>query len=466
MLSKVVAQGTTPLALFMIGSMERGNKVFRYQSWEAQQLHSQLKSAKMAESVPITGLYSYGAFTRLQDSGGSLCALMEADSVYALITKRPKKSMSDVDLSDWTAKEAEATATLAISSTTNPIFPSEDICTVNEAFEFNDENDGCIVTKRDPESAHPVRVASMDYYIPEKVPQPKNVLESLVWDREKEVDRARERFQMARALSQAKASEGKFVKRDLIAAIREANAKTSLLSPGGSMIPPFMIEINRASLHNGKLPDTEDPNGQMGGLAFDCLITGAVAIGANADSGIFRGQFEDVEALVKSSTLPVFCNDFVVYGYQLFRAKSSGADAIKLMASVLPIQDVAYLVKIAKVLGILCVVVVSSKVQLVDVLKAVPGVQALSVSSRNMKLWKIDGKKGDRILKDPEVMTAIAERRKGSDDFVLLQESFTCHKELIQAKENGVDAVFLGEELLLGKEIGLKATIEKWNEQN
>jgi hypothetical protein len=198
--------------------------VFRYQSWEAQQLHSQLKSAKMAESVPITGLYSYGAFTRLQDSGGSLCALMEADSVYALITKLPKESMSDVDISDWTAKEDEATATLAISSTTNPIFPSEDICTINEAFEFNDENDGCIVTKRDPESAHPVRVASMDYYVPEKVPQPKNVLESLVWDREKEVDRARERFQMARALSQAKASEGKFVKRDLIAAIREVDS--------------------------------------------------------------------------------------------------------------------------------------------------------------------------------------------------------------------------------------------------
>ena len=36
----------------------------------------------------------------------------------------------------------------------------------------------------------------MDYFVPEKVPQPKNVLESLVWDREKEVDRARERFQV------------------------------------------------------------------------------------------------------------------------------------------------------------------------------------------------------------------------------------------------------------------------------
>lgn len=54
-----------------------------------------------------------------------------------------------------------------------------------------------------------------------------------------------------------------------------------------------------------------------------------------------------------------------------------------------PYPDIAYLVKIAKVLGLLCIVVVSSKVQLLEVLSAVPAVQSLSVSSRNMKLWKV-----------------------------------------------------------------------------
>lgn len=53
----------------------------------------------------------------------------------------------------------------------------------------------------------------MDYFIPEKAPQPSNVLESLVWDREKEIDKMRERFQLARALAQAKASAGKFPSR-------------------------------------------------------------------------------------------------------------------------------------------------------------------------------------------------------------------------------------------------------------
>ena len=57
-----------------------GNKVFRYQSWEAQQLYAQLQSSQLSDTVPVAGLYSYGAFTRLQDSAmmksGSLCALM------------------------------------------------------------------------------------------------------------------------------------------------------------------------------------------------------------------------------------------------------------------------------------------------------------------------------------------------------------------------------------------------------
>lgn len=35
-----------------------------------------------------------------------------------------------------------------------------------------------------------------------------------------------------------------------------------------------------------------------------------------------------LKALVKSTEVPVFCNDFVVYGYQLFRAKSTGKPGI------------------------------------------------------------------------------------------------------------------------------------------
>ena len=82
----------------------------------------------------------------------------------------------------------------------------------------------------------------------------------------------------------------------------------------------------------------------------------------------------------------------IFYTCYLLLAKSSGADALKLMCSVLSVQDVSYLVKISKAIGeLMCIAVVSSRNQLLDLLApgAVPGLQAISVTSRNMRLWKV-----------------------------------------------------------------------------
>lgn len=188
-------------------------------------------------------------------------------------------------------------------------------------------------------------------------------------------------------------SEAKFPKRNLIEAVKKAKSKTSLLNTGGGTIPPFLVEVNKASLHNGKIEVDDDTQLTLSMLAAEAAAAGAVAVGANADAGTFRGQFEDLEVVRGAVQTPVFCNDFVVYGYQIFRAKACGAEMIKLMASVLPVQDIEYLIKTAKALGMGCMVVVSSKQQLLDVIKGVQGLQALSVTSRNMRLWKVRGKK-------------------------------------------------------------------------
>jgi hypothetical protein len=119
-----------------------------------------------------------------------------------VITKQPTStstsSSSSAGAGAAAGKQPKAvTSSSSSSSSQSYLFPSEDICTPLEATQFNDEADGVIVTKRDPDSAHAVKVASMDYVVPEKAPQPKNVLESLVWDREKDVDRMRERLQVS-----------------------------------------------------------------------------------------------------------------------------------------------------------------------------------------------------------------------------------------------------------------------------
>ena len=109
---------------------------------------------------------------------------------------------------------------------------------------FSDVDDEMIISKRDSDSSSAVRVAGMDYFVPDKIPQPKNVLESMVWDREKDIERQKERFPQQRAMLQAKVAEGKFLKRCLASAVKESCRGNHL---------PFVISISRSALHYGKL---------------------------------------------------------------------------------------------------------------------------------------------------------------------------------------------------------------------
>ena len=69
-------------------------------------------------------------------------------------------------------------------------------------------------------------------------------MESLVWDREKEIDRFRERFQLTRALLQVKEATLKNPTR---------NFTTSLQSLKGASLVPIIVELSKDSLYNGEI---------------------------------------------------------------------------------------------------------------------------------------------------------------------------------------------------------------------
>lgn len=53
---------------------------------------------------------------------------------------------------------------------------------------------------------------------------------------------------------------------------------------------------------------------------------------------------------------PLLCKDFIIDAWQLYYARSKGADAILLIASVLPDLDIKYMSKICKKLGLAALV--------------------------------------------------------------------------------------------------------------
>lgn len=75
---------------------------------------------------------------------------------------------------------------------------------------------------------------------------------------------------------------------------------------------------------------------------------GAACISVLTDSKYFQGDFSYLRDIRASGvTCPLLCKEFVVEAYQMFAARAAGADAILLIAAVLPNSDLAYLLKSA-----------------------------------------------------------------------------------------------------------------------
>lgn len=62
------------------------------------------------------------------------------------------------------------------------------------------------------------------------------------------------------------------------------------------------------------------------------------------------------EVLYYSMQCPLLCKEFIVDAWQLYYARSKGADAVLLIAAVLPDLDIKYMLKICKILGMAALV--------------------------------------------------------------------------------------------------------------
>lgn len=59
---------------------------------------------------------------------------------------------------------------------------------------------------------------------------------------------------------------------------------------------------------------------------------------------------------LKNMQCPLLCKEFIIEAWQLYYARSKGADAVLLIAAVLPDLDIKYMTKICKLLGMTALV--------------------------------------------------------------------------------------------------------------
>lgn len=167
-----------------------------------------------------------------------------------------------------------------------------------------------------------------------------DILARILASKAREVDAARAALPLAALRDKARLAPPA---RDFACALRDRVAS------GGTGV---IAEIKKASPSRGVLRPIFDP----AAIARRYEAAGATCLSVLTDREYFQGSAEDLVAARKACSLPVLRKDFVLDEYQVFEARSLGADCILLIVAALDNMQLAALESTARELGmaVLC----------------------------------------------------------------------------------------------------------------
>jgi indole-3-glycerol phosphate synthase len=269
----------------------------------------------------------------------------------------------------------------------------------------------------------PVKVAHLQYGIPHEEAEPRHILETIVWEKDREITAAKERV----TLQQLKGQVAKLpAPRHFIAALKASCRK-----------PAVIAEIKKASPSRGVIREDFDPVSLARGYAAG----GASCLSVLTDKTFFQGGFEVLVEVRQAVALPLLCKDFILSPYQLYQARAAGADAALLIAAILTDQDLVYLLKVAASLGLAVLVEVHDSLELERVL-ALDGVALIGINNRDLTTFATDLATTERLMARHGDLV----RRKGT---LLVSESGLVNRDdLDRMVGAGADAVLVGEALM------------------
>ncbi len=113
---------------------------------------------------------------------------------------------------------------------------------------------------------------------------------------------------------------------------------------------------------------------------------GATALSVLTDEHFFGGNIDDIKQIRNHINIPILRKDFIFDEYQIYEAKSIGADFILLIAEVLSKQRVMDLAKTAHDLNLEVLLEIHSEEQLPKINKYI---DLLGINNRNLKTFEV-----------------------------------------------------------------------------
>lgn len=198
-----------------------------------------------------------------------------------------------------------------------------------------------------------------------------------------------------------------------------------------------IAEIKRKSPSAGEIRDDFD----LTGIARQYEEAGAAAISCLTDEHFFGGHLGYIQQVRQAVSLPVLRKDFIVDQYQIWEARAAGADAILLIAEVVPEGELLDMMILARELGMTALVEVHQTENLLKMHRHIGfphwGYSLLGINNRNLDTMTTD-------LSHTVRLTEFIENTS-----VLVSESgIRSADDLARLRAHGVNIVLVGEHLM------------------
>uniref|UniRef100_A0A0G4G1G1 indole-3-glycerol-phosphate synthase n=1 Tax=Chromera velia CCMP2878 TaxID=1169474 RepID=A0A0G4G1G1_9ALVE len=290
------------------------------------------------------------------------------------------------------------------------------------------------ITRRDITKAQAAHIFTIQFEPRQEYKPPKYLFEDLVQMKESEIAKYRDRWPMGMLSTRVLSVKNQpfFKQRSLKAAL-----KSQIQKRGWCVIGQMM----KASPSFGVLVEHYEPQA----FARSFSKNGAAAVSVMVDKQHYYGSYEDCMNARRETRLPIIADDIVVYGWQLLKHKTEGADASVVHANILTDAEIRQNILVAQKMDTEILVKVNSPEQL----KRVADIETVDiVVLDNVNFWNLlpDRQRTKRLIEAaPEAIAKI--RARGG--IILSEGGIETGADMTEVLEMGVDGVSVGEGLLL-----------------
>ncbi len=198
-----------------------------------------------------------------------------------------------------------------------------------------------------------------------------------------------------------------------------------------SVRPALIAEIKKASPSKGVL--AADFNPAVIAQAYE--RGGAAALSVLTDRKFFQGSLDDLCAARRATRLPVLRKDFVIDEWHVTEAAAHGADAVLLIAAILPLRRLTGLREHAEQFRMDALVEVHDEDELAKALDS--GARLIGVNNRDLRTFDVSLETSFRLVRRiPEGVIKISE------------SGIESREQIRQLAAEGFDGFLLGEHLM------------------